>query len=93
MAKVEARIELDADMWDRIDAAGERAGLTRDEFIDGAVRRALGGQALATLFKRVRERSDLTEEEAARLVASEKAAARAEAEVYDAESASWAQRR
>ena len=78
MSKVGARIELDAAMWDRIDAAGRKSGLSRDEVIDGAVRRVLGGQALAALFQRVRERSDLTDEEAAELVAAERAEARAE---------------
>lgn len=76
--KVRAGIELDDAMWNRIDAASARSGLSRDQIIDNAVRRALGGQALAQLFKRVRERSDLTEEQAAELVATEKARARAE---------------
>src|SRR5947209_8765649 len=62
MAEVEARIKPDAAMWERIDAAREKSGLTRDQVIDEAVRRTLGGQALAKLFKRVRERSDLTED-------------------------------
>ncbi len=93
MAKVEARIELDAAMWDRIDAVGERSGLSRDQIIDVAVRRALGGQALATLFRRVRERNGLSEDEAAELVASEKARARAEADAPDDGSASQARYR
>lgn len=78
MAKVAERVELDVTIWDRIDAVGEESGLSRDEIIDGAVRRVLGGQALAALFERVRERSDLTYDEAMDLVASEKADARAE---------------
>lgn len=73
MAKVSAPVVLDSAVWERIDAAGKQAGLTRDQLIDEAVGRLLGGQALAALFTRVRERSNLTEDEAATLVASERA--------------------
>jgi len=83
MAKVEARIGLDAAIWDRIDAASQASGLSRDQIIDGAVRRALGGQALTALFKRVRERSDLSYEEATTLVAAEKAESRSERNASD----------
>jgi hypothetical protein len=78
MAKVDARVGLDAAIWERIDAAGQISGLSRDQIIDGAVRRALGGQALMALFTRVRERSDLSDEEATALIAAEKAESRAE---------------
>lgn len=73
MPKVAKRVELDAATWERIDAARRDSGLSSDEVIDSAVRRVLGGRALASLFERVRERSDLTDGEAADLVAAEKA--------------------
>jgi hypothetical protein len=74
--KVGAQIELDAAMWERIDAAGEQRGLSRDQVIGEAVGRVLGGQALAALFERIRERSDLTVEDADALAAEERAQAR-----------------
>ncbi len=54
------------------------SGQSRDQVIEDAVRRSLAGRALATLFERVRQRSDLSEEQATSLVASEKADMRAE---------------
>jgi hypothetical protein len=60
MTKKAERVELDTDTWDRLEAAGSRSGQSRDEFIDRAVRRALGGSVLDAIFQRVRERSDIT---------------------------------
>jgi hypothetical protein len=78
MPKVSAPIVLDSTLWARIDALGARSGMTRDQVVDQAVGRLLGGQTLAALFDRVRGRSDLTEAEAEELVAAEKAALRDE---------------
>jgi hypothetical protein len=77
MSKKAERVELDTETWDRIDAAGSQSGQSRDEFIDRAVRRALGGGILDAILQRVRERSDLTSEEAERIAAEETATHRA----------------
>jgi hypothetical protein len=78
MTKRGAHIELEAITWERVDAAGRASGQSRDQVIEDAVRRSLAGRALATLFERVRQRSDLSEEQATSLVTSEKADMRAE---------------
>jgi hypothetical protein len=79
VAKESHDIELDPSLWDRIDAEGKRSGLGRSKFIENAVQRALAATVLESLFERVRERSDLTPDEALELAAAEKAADRSEA--------------
>jgi hypothetical protein len=78
MSKISENVALDPSTWERIDAEQRRSGLSRDEVIDRAVRRSLGGRVLDALFERVRERSPLTEEEAFEIATDETDAFRAE---------------
>ena len=78
MAKVSGRIELEESTWEQIDAQARRSGRTRNEVVDEAVRRAVGGNLIDGILDRVREKSDLTPERAAEIAAAETAAYRAE---------------
>ena len=78
MSKISENVALDSSTWARIDAEQRRSGLSRDEVIDRAVRRALGSRAILALLERIRERSDLTEEEAFQIASTETDAFRSE---------------
>lgn len=77
MTDVRIPVTLDAALWARVDAIAERSGRSRDQVIRDSLRRDLAGVALAAVLAKVRGRDELTGDEALRLVAEEKARARA----------------
>lgn len=77
MPKIDAQVELDAELLITVDAVAGRLGIARDEVIEDSIRRGLAARVLGDLLARVRARSDLTEDQAAQLAYEELKAARA----------------
>lgn len=72
MAKIDTRVQLDAAVLARIDAAASRLGRSRDEMIEDSVRRDLAGQLLSGVVKnRPTDAPELTDDQAAELVYDE----------------------
>ncbi len=71
MPKIDAQVELDAELLVTVDAVAGRLGIARDEVIEDSIRRGLAARALGDLLARVRARSDLTEEQAAQIAYDE----------------------
>jgi Ribbon-helix-helix protein, copG family len=78
MARVRTEIELDEGVLRQAQAAAEGSGRSRDDVIEEALRAQLAGRALDTVLRRVRERSNLSTEEALKLAYSERDAGRVE---------------
>ena len=78
MTDIEMSVSLDSALWDRVQAVAERSGRSRDQVIRDSVRRDLAGTALAAVLAKVRDRDELTADEALHLAAQEKAAVRAQ---------------
>lgn len=64
MPKVDARVELDAALLTTVDAVATRLGIARDAVIEDSIRRGLAARVLGDVLARVRERSDLSEDDA-----------------------------
>lgn len=77
MPKVISRVEFDEEVLRRVDAAALELGRSRAEVIEDSVKRAMAARTLEELLARVRDRSNLTEQQASDLAASERAAVRA----------------
>lgn len=71
-------IQLDDDLLALVDECAAASGRPRDDVIAEAVRRQLGGGQLRELLASVRQRSDLSDEEAMQLAVAEQRAFRAE---------------
>lgn len=80
VSKVDARVQMDAVVLDRVDALAAALGSSRDQVIENSVRRSLAAVALSEVLGLVRERigGGLAEESATDLAYSEVRAARAE---------------
>jgi hypothetical protein len=76
MSKVDARVALDATVLRGVDEEAARLGRSRDQVIEDSVRRGLAARTLSDIFTRVRESSDLSEEQAETLAYEELAASR-----------------
>jgi len=63
--KIDAQVELDAALLTTVDAVAGRLGIARDEVIEDSIRRGLAARVLGDVLARVRDRSDLSEEQAA----------------------------
>jgi len=77
MPKVDARVELDAALLTTVDAVAGRLGIARDAVIEDSIRRGLAARVLGDVLARVRDRSDLSEDEAAAIANDEVEKARA----------------
>ena len=77
MPKIDAQVELDAELLTTVDAVAGRLGVARDEVIEDSIRRGLAARVLGDVLTRVRERSDLSEEQAVQAAYDEVKATRA----------------
>ncbi len=75
--KVDAQVELDAALLTTVDAVAERLGIARDAVIEDSIRRGLAARVLGDVLTRTRDRSGLSEEDAAELAYNELKMARA----------------
>ncbi|MCA1706909.1 MAG: hypothetical protein LC808_28060 [Actinobacteria bacterium] len=71
MPKVDAQVELDAALLTTVDAVAERLGIARDAVIEDSIRRGLAARVLGDVLTRTRDRSGLSEEDAAELAYNE----------------------
>lgn len=78
MARIRTEVELDEAVLRQAQAAAENSGRSRDDVIEEALRRQLGGGALDDVLHRVRAASDLSAEQALELAYSERDAERAQ---------------
>jgi len=77
VTKVDAQVELDAALLTTVDAVAERLGIARDAVIEDSIRRGLAARVLGDVLTRARDRSGLSEEDAAELAYNELKMARA----------------
>ena len=75
--KIDAQVELDAELLTTVDAVAGRLGVARDEVIEDSIRRGLAARVLGDVLTRVRERSDLSEQQAVQAAYDEVKATRA----------------
>ncbi len=78
MAGVNTQVQLDERLLERLEQRGNASGRNRDQIIEDALRRQLDDDDLQDVFANVRERSDLTDEQALESAYSELKAMRAE---------------
>lgn len=78
MARVRTQVQLDESLLELVERRASAIGRDRDEVIEDAVRRQLEGDELAELIAGVRQRSDLSDEQALKLAYAELKAMRAE---------------
>ena len=78
MAGVNTQVQLDERLLERLEQRANASGRNRDQIIEDALRRQLDDDDLQDVFANVRERSDLTDEQALESAYSELKAMRAE---------------
>jgi len=78
MARVKTQVQLDGRLLERLEQRASATGRDRDQLIEDALRRQFDDDDLRDLFAAVRERSDLTDEQALGLAYAELEAMRAE---------------
>jgi hypothetical protein len=78
MARIRTEVELDEAVLRQAQTAAESSGRSRDDVIEEALRRQLGGRALDHVLHRVRAISDLSAEQALNLAYIERDTERAE---------------
>lgn len=80
MSKIDAQVQMDTEVLERVDALAAALGSTREQVIENSVRRSLAALALGEVLRQVRARSadGLSEAQASDLAYSEVKAARAD---------------
>lgn len=78
MARVNTQVKLDERLLELIEQRATATGRDRDEIIEDALRRQLEDEGFQDVLAKVRQRSDLTDEQALELVYTELKAMRAE---------------
>ncbi len=76
MTKIDPQIRLDPDVLRRVDDEAKTKGASREEIIEESLRRSFAARQLRAVLERVRQRSDLTEDEAMELADNERRAVR-----------------
>ncbi len=78
MPKVDARVQIDAAVLERVDSVAAALGSSRDQVIENSVRRSLASRALRDLLTKIRATSEgrLSEPAATALAYDELKAAR-----------------
>jgi hypothetical protein len=78
MARVNTQVELDERLLELVEQRATATGRDRDEVIEEALRRQIEDESFEEVLETVRQRSDLTDEQALELAYTELKAMRAE---------------
>jgi hypothetical protein len=78
MARVNTQVELDERLLELVEQRATATGRDRDEVIEEALRRQIEDESFEEVLETVRQRNDLTDEQALELAYTELKAMRAE---------------